>query len=100
MIDKEKLKYHNNRHYIILNGIKTDDQKYNDLCHELTSSPAKAINGSYNDVQGYIRQDGRRVKFKKLNYFNLKLVDSRLFLCYNIIKKKIRSVLNLYENKF
>ena len=64
--DETNLEVHHDKHPITINGIRITKEQYNNMCDELTKSQASYV-GSGAPVQGYIRQDGRKVKFKKLN---------------------------------
>lgn len=65
------------------------DEEYNELTHELTSSPAAYIQGDLEKtVQGYVTQNGIKVKFKKykntyiLSAYSGDAVDGRAVTCY------------------
>lgn len=64
--DENNLNTHYNKHPILVDGVPITKEKYNQMCDELTKSKASYI-GSGAAVQGYICQDGRKVKFRKFN---------------------------------
>lgn len=64
--DKDKLKAHHEKHHILVNGVKISEEQYNDLCDELTRKDATFLSGRRDTIQGYICQDGVKVKFKRL----------------------------------
>ena len=64
--DKGNLLAHHEKHPIIIDGVRITEDQYNQMCGELTKARASYI-GSDAPIQGYIRQDGRKVKFRKFN---------------------------------
>lgn len=64
--DENNLKGYYIKHPIEIDGVLISEEQYNQMCDALTKSKASYI-GSNSEVQGYIRQDGRKVKFRKFN---------------------------------